>query len=44
MFTAIPIMWFSTMDYQYEKKELLENTKHYEIGLKDKCFGTKVFW
>ena len=37
-------MWFSTMDYQYEKKELLENTKHYEIGLKDKCFGTKVFW
>jgi magnesium-transporting ATPase (P-type) len=43
-FTAFPIMWFATMDYQYERVELLSNTKHYEIGLKDKCFGTKVFW
>ena len=43
-FTAFPIMWFATMDYQYKRDELLANTKHYEIGLKDKCFGTKVFW
>jgi magnesium-transporting ATPase (P-type) len=44
VFTAFPIIWFATMDYQYNKEELLTNTEHYEIGLKDKCFGTKVFW
>lgn len=32
------------MDYEHTKEELLANTKHYEIGLKDKCFGTLVFW
>jgi len=44
VFTSVPIVWFAVMDFQFEKKELLSNTYHYRIGLKDKCFGTMVFW
>ena len=44
MFTSVPIVWFAVMDYQYEKIEFLSNTYHYRIGLKEKCFGTMVFW
>ena len=44
MFTSVPIVWFAVMDTQFVKNDLLTNTKHYRIGLKDQCFGTAVFW
>jgi hypothetical protein len=44
MFTSLPIVWFAVMDQQYEKEEFMKRSRHYRIGLQDKCFGTKVFW
>jgi magnesium-transporting ATPase (P-type) len=37
-------MWYALFDFQYSKEELLTNSYHYKIGLKCKCFGTKIFW
>lgn len=37
-------MWFAIFDFQFDKQEFLKNSKLYEIGLKSKCYGTKVFW
>jgi phospholipid-transporting ATPase len=44
MFSAVPIIWFAIFDFQFKKETFMENPKLYEIGLKHKCFGTKVFW
>jgi phospholipid-transporting ATPase len=44
MFSSVPIVWYAIFDYQYDKKTFLTNPKLYEIGLKNLCFGTKVFW
>ena len=44
MFTAIPIMWYALFDFEYEKEDFMKNPKHYEIGLKEHCFGVKIFW
>lgn len=44
IFTSLPIVWYALFDYEHDKEELLKNPKHYEIGIKHKCFGTKVFW
>jgi magnesium-transporting ATPase (P-type) len=35
-FTSIPIMYFAIYDFEHEKKELLENPKHYSLGFKSK--------
>ena len=44
MFTAFPIMWFSLFDFEFTKEEFLKNPSHYKIGLKNRCFGTGIFW
>lgn len=44
MFSSMPIVWFAVFDFQFEKSQLLSESKHYKVGLNDKCFGTKVFW
>jgi magnesium-transporting ATPase (P-type) len=44
IFTSMPIVWFAIFDFQYEKSEFLTNSKLYVIGLKNRCYGTRVFW
>lgn len=44
MFTAFPIIWFALFDQEYSKTELLSVSKHYQIGLRDQCFGRWIFW
>jgi magnesium-transporting ATPase (P-type) len=43
-FSSIPIMWFALFDFEHEKEEFMKRPKLYEIGLKNLCFGTKIFW
>lgn len=44
MFASVPIVWYAIMDFQYDKPTFLANPRLYDIGLKNKCFGTRVFW
>jgi magnesium-transporting ATPase (P-type) len=44
VFSAIPIMWFALFDYQETKEKFMSDPKLYDIGIKHKCFSTKVFW
>jgi len=44
MFTSVPIVWYAIFDFQHSKEYFLTNPKAYDIGLKNKCFGTRVFW
>lgn len=44
MFASVPIVWYAIMDFQYSKRKLMTNPKYYDLGLKNKCFGTRVFW
>jgi len=44
LYTAMPICWFATFDWQHTKVELMSHPELYEIGLKDKCFNAFVFW
>lgn len=37
-FTALPIMWFSIMDFEYEKEKLFREPKYYIIGLQNLHF------
>ena len=37
-------MWFALFDYEHTKEFFLSHPSLYSIGLKHKCFGTKVFW
>jgi phospholipid-transporting ATPase len=44
VYAACPIVFYALFDRQVEAKELLDNPKHYKIGLLHKHFNTKVFW
>lgn len=44
VFTAFPIMWFATFDFQKRKEEFLENPSYYSIGLKNELFNNRIFW
>lgn len=43
VFTAAPILWFSTMDYEFDKKRLLNEPLLYKGGLYNVHFNKKVF-
>lgn len=43
-FTGLPIMWYATMDFEFEKSHFLENPMLYRLGLDGKQFGYLVFW
>lgn len=38
-FTALPIIWYATFDYEYTKEVLKKRPKLYYIGLNDLCFN-----
>lgn len=44
LFTSMPICWYATFDWQYEKKYLMETPRTYEIGLHDESFNPFQFW
>ncbi|CDW78607.1 phospholipid-translocating p-type flippase family protein [Stylonychia lemnae] len=44
MFSSVPIVWYAIFDFQHTKEYFLTTPKSYDIGLKNKCFGTRVFW
>jgi phospholipid-transporting ATPase len=44
VFTSVPILWWSTCDLQYDKEKLVTVPSLYQIGLKNQCFSTKVFF
>ena len=43
-FTSLPIIWFSTMDYEYPKEIIIRRPRLYRIGLQDVYFNKYVFW
>jgi len=43
-FTSIPIMWFGIFDFEFAKKQFLDNYNHYKIGFQDEEFNKFVFW
>ena len=42
-FTALPIIWFSTMDFEHTKEKLMSDPKLYKYGLRNLHFNTKIF-
>lgn len=43
-FTGLPIMWYALIDFEFTKKEFMQNPGHYKLGLLGERFGTKAFW
>ena len=43
-FTALPIIYFATFDYEYKKHILVKRPKLYRIGMENIYFNTYVFW
>ena len=43
-FTALPIIWFATMDYEYSKHVIIRRPRLYRIGLENVYFNKWVFW
>ena len=43
-FTALPIIWFSTFDYEYPKAVIVRRPRLYRIGLENIYFNKSVFW
>ena len=40
----MPILWYAVFDWQFPKEALLENPKHYRLGLQNRCFHPVIFW
>ena len=43
-FTAWPVIWFATFDYEYTKDVLLKRPHLYRIGLENVYFNKTSFW
>ena len=43
-FTALPIIWFATFDWEYSKEVLKNRPRLYNIGLQDRYFNRYVFF
>lgn len=37
-------MWYALFDFEYEKSRFLEDPSLFSIGLRNACFGTRIFW
>ena len=40
--TALPIIWFATMDFEHEKKELMSTPSLYKYGMRNLLFNYKI--
>lgn len=43
-FTALPVIWFATFDYEYSKDVLVRRPRLYRIGLDNIYFSKWSFW
>lgn len=43
-FTALPIIWFATFDYEYDKAVFLRTPRLYRIGILNLHFNQFIFW
>ena len=43
LFTSIPIVWFSTMDFEHPKEKLLNTPALYKYGIRNLHFNAKIF-
>lgn len=43
-FTALPVIWYATMDYEYPKHIIIRRPRLYKIGLQNVYFNKWVFW
>ena len=43
IFTGMPVIWFSTFDWEHPKEKLLSDPYLYKIGLKNYCFNKFMF-
>ena len=43
-FAAVPILFYAVLDREIEFKELMENPKHYSLGLMGTLFKPSRFW
>ena len=43
VFTALPIIWYSTMDTEYPKSKLLSEPEEYKYGIRNLHFNSKIF-
>lgn len=43
-FTALPVIWFATFDYEYSKDVLVRRPRLYRIGLDNIYFSKWIFW
>jgi len=44
IFTAVPVIWFTTWDKEYTREVLLKRPRLYRIGLENVYFNNSVFW
>lgn len=44
MFTSLPIIWYALFDFQFTKKQLLNDPKLYSLGMEGRQFNPLVFW
>ena len=43
LFTAVPILWFSTIDMEYPKSKLMSEPDQYKYGSRNLHFNNKIF-
>ena len=43
VFTATPIIWFATMDFEHPKEKLMSEPKLYKYGIRNLHFNFKIF-
>ena len=43
VFTSLPVIWFSTMDFEHSKEKLLSDPKLYKYGIRNLHFNGKIF-
>jgi len=43
VFTAFPVIWYATMDLEYEKVDLMTKPDLYKYGIRNLHFNIKVF-
>ena len=43
-YTCLPIIWLSTMDFEYTKDKLLETPALYKYGMRNLLFNYKIFF
>ena len=43
VFTAVPVLWYATNDFQYSKEKLLSSPVQYKYGIRDLHFNKRLY-